>query len=394
MRFAVGNAQDIGARPEQQDAFGFSDPRDETFVSHGGFLGVVADGMGGLSHGSEASHVAVRAFLRSYELKSPGESIREALRRSLLEANRAVVSLAEKAGSADGVGTTLAAAVLHQNELHWISAGDSRIYLLHGNCLTRITSDHVYAKKLNDEVAEGKITRAQAHSNSEREALTSYLGQPDLEETDSNARPFPLLVADRVILCSDGFYHALSKSEIVQAFKGKMQAACEKLVKQALAKHRSKQDNLTVIALAGLDLAVQKDQSSRRPISTLAWLTAAVILALLSFSIGVFCERRYGANSGGAPTQLVPASTQNSPDATSVGPTGQEPGTTGDTEPDASGDLGTVPEDQEKAPADATKSKPPSGGSVPPNLTENGKEQSKPPANPNPKPDDSAPAPH
>ena len=57
MKIVAGNAQHIGARQEQQDSFGFSDPGNEAFVAHGGFLGVVADGMGGLSHGSEAGRI-------------------------------------------------------------------------------------------------------------------------------------------------------------------------------------------------------------------------------------------------------------------------------------------------------------------------------------------------
>jgi protein phosphatase len=45
MNFSAGNAQHIGARRQQQDAFGFSDPRDRRFKAHDGMLGVVADGM-------------------------------------------------------------------------------------------------------------------------------------------------------------------------------------------------------------------------------------------------------------------------------------------------------------------------------------------------------------
>jgi PPM family protein phosphatase len=248
MKIAAGNAQHIGARQEQQDSFGFSDPGNEALVSHGGFLGVVADGMGGLSHGSEASHTAVRSFLQTYESKTPNESIPDALARSLSAANQAVVALADRLGSADGTGTTLAAAALHGDSLYWISAGDSRIYLCHGNSLIRVTSDHIYARKLNEEVAKGTISRAEAQGNSERAALTSFLG--DLEEVDRSLRPFVLREGDRVLLCSDGFYRALTEAEITEAFRGDPQTACDTLVERAVAKQRKQQDNLTIIALA------------------------------------------------------------------------------------------------------------------------------------------------
>jgi PPM family protein phosphatase len=173
VRFAAGNAQNVGARPDQQDAFGFSDPQDESFLEHGGFLGVVADGMGGLANGSEASHAAVRAFLRAYEGKSLNESVREALGRALHEANRAVLAVAEKASSSESVGTTLAAAAIVDDSLQWISAGDSRIYVLRDGHLTQVTADHIYAKELNEQVAVGKISRAEAESHSERAFLTA-----------------------------------------------------------------------------------------------------------------------------------------------------------------------------------------------------------------------------
>src|SRR5258708_7794356 len=113
MRIAPGNAQDIGARTDQQDAFGFSDPGKSGFVSHGGVAAVVADGMGGLAHGAKASKTAVHTFLLAYEAKTPSEPIPDALQRALLEANRAVCSLAAGADMKSGVGTTLAAVVIH-----------------------------------------------------------------------------------------------------------------------------------------------------------------------------------------------------------------------------------------------------------------------------------------
>src|SRR5580698_5519707 len=123
MKFSAGNAQDIGAREEQQDSFGFSDPSDKAFVRHGGFLGVVADGMGGLSNGREAGAAAVRSFLAAYQAKPASESVADALSRSVGEANQAVRQIVQN-GSAHDAGTTLAAAVVLDSELYWIAVGD------------------------------------------------------------------------------------------------------------------------------------------------------------------------------------------------------------------------------------------------------------------------------
>jgi PPM family protein phosphatase len=249
MKFVAGNAQDIGARPQQQDAFGFSDPGDPKFVAHAGFLGVVADGMGGLTHGSDASRSAVHAFLSAYTRKSAGESIPKALTRCLGEANLGVLRVAQNVPPGDEVGTTLVAAVLHDHTLYWVSVGDSRIYLLHGSTLTQLTADHVYARELNHQVAEGRITLRDALVHPERSSLTSYLGQVEPAHVDKNVRPLHVNNDDCVMLCSDGFYRALTDQELVTAFRTPPQAACDTLVRKALAKQRKQQDNLTVIAL-------------------------------------------------------------------------------------------------------------------------------------------------
>jgi protein phosphatase len=294
MRFAPGNAQHIGARQQQQDAFGFSDPSDKAFVAHGGFLGVVADGMGGLTQGSEASSTAVRSFLQAYKLKTAKESVAEALTRSLLEANRAVLRVAENASLGE-VGTTLAAAVMRGDSVYWISAGDSRIYWLRGTSLTRLTADHVYATKLNRESAQGKISRAEARSHPERASLTSYLGQTELELVDRNNQPLTVHPDDCVILCSDGLYRALAEGEIVGAFRDDLQHACDMLVKQVLAKQRKQQDNLTIIALKS-----QVRARSGRKLS--ARLLLVVLTALLLGALAGAARYWYSRRSPAAAT--------------------------------------------------------------------------------------------
>jgi protein phosphatase len=250
MNIKVGNAQHIGKRPEQQDAFGFSDPKDHVFLDHGGFLGVVADGVGGMANGRAASRAAVRTFLDSYQAKAPNESIISALARSFDEANRAVVSLDRSVAPEEGTGTTFAAAVIHKNSLYWVSAGDSRIYLLRKKTLTQITEDHIYARELDREAAEGRITREEARKHPQRNNLTNFLGMEGKLEVDHCIRPVALDHGDCVILCSDGIYRAVSEEEICAAFRGDLNDACDLLMQLAVRKNRARQDNLTVIAFS------------------------------------------------------------------------------------------------------------------------------------------------
>ena len=249
MQVHPGNCQHIGDRSSQQDAFGFSDKDDLAFVVHGGVLAVVADGMGGMAYGGESSHLAVQVFLRSYMAKHADESVSMALLQALDDANQAVVRLSQDVG-AENVGTTLVAAVVHEDALYWVSVGDSRLYLLRFGQLTQLTKDHVFANELDRDAASGLISLKDAQSHPERGALTSYLGLPELDEIDQNPQPFLLLADDKVLLCSDGLYAALTAHEIAASFEGNTQQLAEALVTMVLSKERPEQDNLTVAILA------------------------------------------------------------------------------------------------------------------------------------------------
>jgi serine/threonine protein phosphatase PrpC len=250
MKMRPGNAQHQGARDTQQDSFAFSDLDDRAFVSHGGVLALVADGMGGLAHGGAAGMLAVRAFLERYQAKRSDEPIPRALDAALDCANLAVVDLARTAGELGNVGATLAAAVVHEGRLYWVSVGDSRVYLYRGGRIAQVTHDHVYAADLDAQVAAGQLTAAAAQADHEREALTSHLGKPSLPRVDRSERALPLVEGDRVLLCTDGLYRALAVDEMAAPLAGGAQRACETLVARTLAKELPQQDNVTVLALA------------------------------------------------------------------------------------------------------------------------------------------------
>jgi protein phosphatase len=251
MQFRPGNAQHAGAREEQQDAFAFSDADDHAFVAHGGVLAVVADGMGGLDGGRAASAAAVRAFLQTYCAKGPEDAIPTALERSLQAASAAVQAAAPEPDRAGG--TTLVAAVLHETGLHWVSVGDSRVYLIRAGEVAQVTLDHIYARELDARAAAGALSASEAAAHPERESLVSYLGQGPVAEVDRSVRPLPLRLDDLVLVCSDGVYRALTDAEMaaVSAAARDPQGVCEALVAAVLAKQLPQQDNCTVLAVSG-----------------------------------------------------------------------------------------------------------------------------------------------
>jgi serine/threonine protein phosphatase PrpC len=260
MKFFPGNAQHIGARTEQQDSFGFSDPEDLRFVAHGGVLAVLADGAGGMEHGAAASRTAVQTVLQAYRQKKEHEEIEAALRRSLMEANTAVRALAEQASLPDNVATTLLAAVLHRDRLHWVSVGDSALYLYRAGSLSLLTESHTYAHELDREARLGHISNAAALQHPDREALTSYVGIRSLREINQSPEPFELKPRDKVLLSSDGLFKTLTTAEIADELGREPQESCDVLIKKTLEKNLKHQDNLTVLCIG-----TEEDEEENKP---------------------------------------------------------------------------------------------------------------------------------
>lgn len=251
LQVVPANYQHMGARENQEDAFAFSDLGDEKTVRERGILAVVADGMGGLARGEEASSLAVSVFLREYETGEMGGDIGGSLNRALRIANTAVYDLAfTGAEEDDDLGTTLVAVVIYRDELHWISAGDSRIYLFRNEQLQQLTTDHIYANHLLNDVINGRISLQEAENHPERSYLTSYLGLPELVEVGQSEAPLPLEPGDRILLCSDGLHDTLEEDSIADLLKGGGDGIAERMVEEVLGKGNRHQDNVTVIVLS------------------------------------------------------------------------------------------------------------------------------------------------
>ncbi len=251
LQVVPANYQHIGARKNQEDSFAFSDLSDEKKVCKNGILALLADGMGGLDRGEEASTLAVKVFLREYGAKKDEETIGECLSRALCVANTAVFDLAfTGAEEDDELGTTLVAVVIHKDELHWITVGDSRIYLFREGHLQQLNLDHIYANHLMNDVINGKISLKEAEKHPERSYLTSYLGLPELNEVDQNDSPLPLNAGDRILLCSDGLYDTLNESRIAAILESGDTLVAEEMVRDVLSKESRHQDNVTVIVLS------------------------------------------------------------------------------------------------------------------------------------------------
>lgn len=225
--FAGGQMQ--GNRANQEDFYAFSQPGD------GSLLVVVADGVGGHAAGQVASKVAVQAFLEGFERAKGPET--ERLSTALAFANLQVAATVEAdPRNFSGMGTTLVAVHVKDRALHWISVGDSPLYLFRGNELTRLNADHSAAG-----LPPGfKLPR---------NVLLSALTGSSIPLIDAPRKTLALKCSDLLLVASDGVL-TLSDEEIAACcIRDKTQSAAgiaAHLLAAVVAKAKRFQDNTTV----------------------------------------------------------------------------------------------------------------------------------------------------
>ena len=236
----------IGTREYQQDTVEVGKNQE------GVYFGVLCDGMGGLDDGGLASFVTVKllvkAICRSNHINDiPGFLVSQA---HIL--NNAIYTLPSGDGDNGIMGTTLAAAMISKNSLYWLSVGDSRVYIVRGKEIVRVTRDHNYALELNEQVRAGLLSEEEAAADTKREALISFLGMEALRLIDFNKTAFPLEPDDTVLLCSDGLYRSLSDSDILQIIlmhSGDLEECARVLPLYAFDRAIGSHDNTSVILL-------------------------------------------------------------------------------------------------------------------------------------------------
>lgn len=242
--YQVGNLHNIGRRGEQQDSFCLSDVRDGQALAAKGLMAVVADGMGGLESGAAVSQLVTDTFLSRYrQLSIPDADA--FLLDAAAAAEEAVEKYMEQTGS--NSGSTLVAVLLRGDRMHFISVGDSHIYLLRGDQLIQVNKDHNYGALLMERAARGEVDPEEPYVNPRRHALTAYIGMGSLNLVDRNQAPIVLLPGDKVLLCSDGVYNALGSDALRAAMAGDAHLAAQRLEAAVLEQGLSNQDNFTAV---------------------------------------------------------------------------------------------------------------------------------------------------
>ena len=200
----------------------------------------VADGMGGAQAGEVASRIAAGAFEQEVEEEGGAESRLEEIAK---HANREIHDLAQKDSSHAGMGTTLTAAMVQDDEVALGHVGDSRAYVLRDGKLKRLTKDHSLVEELR---RQGRLTDEEAEEHPQRSIITRALGPEP--EVNVDTMTVPAKAGDIFLICSDGLTTMVSDEEIEQILTTarSLRSAVGKLIDSANS--GGGRDNITAVA--------------------------------------------------------------------------------------------------------------------------------------------------
>jgi protein phosphatase len=250
MRVTWAGATNVGMkRTLNEDAFLLL-PEEHLFC--------VADGMGGHSSGEVASRIAVEEMAEFFRVTGRDEEatwpFREDPSRSYDE-NRLItgVKLANlrihERGQSDAklrnMGTTLVSAYFLRREGEVLvgHVGDSRVYLVRRGAIRQVTEDH---SLLNDYIKTKNLTPEEIQAFPHKNVIVRALGMRPHVEVDLLREK--LEPDDVVLLCCDGVTNMVADAalaEIVRAYPGDLQRACDAIV--AAANAAGGIDNITCV---------------------------------------------------------------------------------------------------------------------------------------------------
>lgn len=235
-------------------------------------LGVVvlADGLGGYNAGEVASHMAVAMVTDELRRQLDGANVArrardelflaDCFRKSILQANDAILQTARSDRRYARMGTTLVAALFHGDRVTVAHIGDSRMYRLRHGHFEQITRDH---SLVQEQIDSGFLSKEAARWSHNRNLVTRALGvDPEVVVDVGSDSVEP---DDLYLLCSDGLTNMVEDPEIQQALeahRNDLPLAAQELVR--MANDNGGKDNISVIVVRITDdFAAQPSWFSR-----------------------------------------------------------------------------------------------------------------------------------
>ena len=242
-RWLVASSSTVGISPDRatnEDSCGALQRRVFGAAGHDNLMvACVADGMGGMARGEDASQAAVRGFL-DFETQELNRSVAASAAQA---ANARVIEALEgKSG-----GCTFTGVICDAERVVVAHVGDTRAYLISDQLVQQLTEDHSMVMML---VKMGVIPLEAAHNHPDSNKVMRALGSnrtmpPDYVDTlEITVRP-----NDRIVIMSDGVWGAILPSDLeLMLLAGQpVQDMADALVRSALKAGST--DNATALVL-------------------------------------------------------------------------------------------------------------------------------------------------
>ena len=210
---------------------------------------MVADGVGGLAGGEEASALALETAMRyvteSMDCYQRADSTKskfiEDLRAAAMRAHEAVLARKSGEGRRQRMATTLTLYMGVWPNYYLLQVGDSRYYYWRDGTLTQVSRDQTMAQDLVD---MGVMSQTAARRTPLAHVLSSALGGDQAEPAVTH---LPADWGNVHLLCSDGLTKHVSDERIAERLSAMTSAkeACEQLLQDALDGGGT--DNITII---------------------------------------------------------------------------------------------------------------------------------------------------
>jgi protein phosphatase len=204
------------------------------------YLFVVADGVGSLAAGADASRNAVETLAEVFpDLAGPdiGAHLDEGIRK----ANSMLYQESRTRGTG-AMGSTMVALVVRPEEFEVAHVGDSRAYLIRDSAIQRLTEDH---SLVAEQVRAGILTEQEASESRHRHIITRSLGAETEVDVELSGLQ-PLYTGDIFVLSSDGLHDVVSDAEIGATVVNRDPRDATTTLIQ-LANERGGPDNVSVI---------------------------------------------------------------------------------------------------------------------------------------------------
>ena len=234
--FHFGSHTDIGhVRKQNEDAMGY-------YETSNGYVFVVCDGMGGAAGGATAARMAVnsiKVFFQHQYYPSP----QEAIQQSIQYANQQIFQAAQNAPGMQGMGTTCVLVLVRNDQLFYGHVGDSRLYHLSQEKISRVTKDHSFVQALVD---QGVITDDEAETHPRRNELLRALGTQPIVEIDVASSPIIPDRNDIFLLCTDGLNGLVHDKNIESTLNSPIDVEHKAIKLVQMANNLGGYDNTTV----------------------------------------------------------------------------------------------------------------------------------------------------